>query len=230
MKSRTIGVAATATMCMSLTAAACASSGTSASSVPSHSPAAAGSGRPSAAGSGAPATAGSGAPATAGSGVAVKTGAFGAACAKVPATGMGSFSAMAAAPVATAASHNPLLSELADAVQAAGLTSTLNSARSITVFAPDNAAFAALGRGNLSTLMASRSDLIKVLQFHVVNGRQTPADLASGKHLTTLLGTTIVPSMSGGSYLVNNARVICGNVQTANATVYIINKVLVPLP
>ena len=143
---------------------------------------------------------------------------------------MGSFSAMAAVPVATAASHNPLLSELADAVQAAGLTSTLNSARSITVFAPDNAAFAALGRGNLSTLMASRSDLIKVLQFHVVNGRQTPADLASGKHLTTLLGTTIVPSMSGGSYLVNNARVICGNVQTANATVYIINKVLVPLP
>jgi uncharacterized surface protein with fasciclin (FAS1) repeats len=230
MKSRTIGVAATATICMSLTAAACASSGTSASSLPSHSPAAAGSGRPSAAGSGAPATAGSGAPAAAGSGVAVKTGAFGAACAKVPATGMGSFSAMAAAPVATAASHNPLLSELAEAVHAAGLTSTLNSARSITVFAPDNAAFAALGRGNLSTLMARRSDLIKVLQFHVVNGRQTPADLASGKHLTTLLGTTIVPSMSGGSYLVNNARVICGNVQTANATVYIINKVLVPLP
>ena len=137
---------------------------------------------------------------------------------------------MAAAPVATAASHNPLLSELGHAVRTARLTSTLNSARAITVFAPDNAAFAALGRGNLSALMASRSDLTKVLEFHVVNGRQTPADLASGKHLTTLLGTTIVPAKSGGIYQVNNAVVICGNVQTANATVYIINKVIVPVP
>jgi uncharacterized surface protein with fasciclin (FAS1) repeats len=222
VRSRTIGASATAAICMSLAAAACTSSSTPASSAPSHSPAAVGSARP-------PVT-GSGVPAATGPGVAVKTGAFGTACAKIPATGMGSFSAMAAAPVASAASHNPLLTELVHAVHTAGLTSTLNSARSITVFAPDNTAFAALGRGNLSTLLASRSDLIRVLESHLVNGRQTPADLASGKHLTTLLGTTIVPAKSAGIYRVNNASVICGDVQTANATVYIINKVLVPLP
>ena len=106
--------------------------------------------------------------------MAAKTGAFGGACAKIPATGKGSFSAMAAAPVATAASHNPLLSELVHAVHTAGLTSMLNSARAITVFAPDNDAFAALGPGNLSTLLASKSDLTKVLEFHVVNGRADP--------------------------------------------------------
>lgn len=143
---------------------------------------------------------------------------------------MGGFGGRAAAPVATAASRNPLLSDLVRAIRVAGLTRRLNSARAITVFAPDDAAFADLGSGNLTALMATKADLVKVLEYHVVNGRQTPADLASGKHLTTLGGTTIVPARSGTEYIVNNADVVCGNVQTANATVYIVNKVLVPRP
>ncbi len=86
------------------------------------------------------------------------------------------------------------------------------------------------GRGNLTTLTASKSDLAKVLEFHVVSGRKSPVDLASGQHLMTLGGTVIIPVKSASGYQVNNADIVCGNIQTANATVYIVNKVLVPRP
>jgi uncharacterized surface protein with fasciclin (FAS1) repeats len=135
---------------------------------------------------------------------------------------------MASAPVATAASHNPQLTDLAHAISAAGLTSSLNSAKAITVFAPDNAALKALGSGNVKTLMANRSDLVKVLQYHVVNARVTPAELATGKPLMTQLGLPVHPARSGHRYKINSAEVVCGNIQTSNATVYILNKVLIP--
>ncbi len=60
-------------------------------------------------------------------------------------------------------------------------------------------------------------------------GHVTVAQLAVGKPLTTLEGSTLKPSKMGAVYEVNTADVICGNVQTANATVYIINKVLTPM-
>jgi uncharacterized surface protein with fasciclin (FAS1) repeats len=69
-----------------------------------------------------------------------------------------------------------------------------------------------------------------VLKYHVVAGRHSPVGLASGKHLTTLLGTMIIPAKSRGKYRVNNAEVVCGNIQIANGTIYIVNKVLVPIP
>jgi uncharacterized surface protein with fasciclin (FAS1) repeats len=137
---------------------------------------------------------------------------------------------MASAPVATAVAHNPLLIELARAIRKAGLTGKLNSAAAITVFAPEDAAFTALGRGNLATLLADKADLTKTLKYQVVSGRQTPADLSTGKHLTTLLGTVIVPVKKRNDYRVNDAQVVCGNIQTTNATIYIVSKVLVPIP
>jgi uncharacterized surface protein with fasciclin (FAS1) repeats len=137
---------------------------------------------------------------------------------------------MAATPVVGAVGQTRLLTEITHAIKAVGLTGRLNSAKAITVFAPDDSAFGALGRGNLTTLLADKSDLIRVVEYHIVSGRQTPADLASGRHLTTLLGTVIIPAKSHGKYRVNNAQVVCGGIQTANATVYIVNKVLVPIP
>ena len=74
---------------------------------------------------------------------------FGAACSAVPAVGAGSFAGMAADPVATAASNNPVLSTLVTAVTAAGLGDTLNTAEDITVFAPTNDAFAAMDKATL---------------------------------------------------------------------------------
>ena len=153
---------------------------------------------------------------------------FGAGCAAVPKDGKGSFKGMATDPVATAASNNPLLSTLVGAVKSAGLVDTLNSAQDITVFAPVNDAFAKVDPATMKKAMGDPKGLLtKVLTNHVVPGKLTPADLA-GEH-KTLGGGTITVEGSGESFTVNgNAKVICGNVTTANATVYIIDDVLLP--
>ena len=152
---------------------------------------------------------------------------FGPGCAAVPADGAGSFSGMASDPVATAASNNPLLSTLVTAVGKAGLGETLNTAKDVTVFAPTNDAFAALDKATMDKAMADPKGLLTtVLTNHVVEGRIAP-DMLAGDH-KTLAGTTITVEGSGEDFTVGTAKVVCGNVQTANATVYIIDGVLLP--
>ncbi|MBD3784379.1 MAG: fasciclin domain-containing protein, partial [Micrococcales bacterium] len=154
---------------------------------------------------------------------------FGSACASVPTSGAGSFDGMAKDPVATAASNNPALKTLVAAVGKAGLGDTLNSAKDITVFAPTDDAFAALPKATLDAAMADPKGLLTtVLTNHVVEGRLSPDQLA-GEH-KTLSGKSINVMGSGEDFTVTpgDAKVVCGNVQTANATVYIIDKVLVP--
>jgi len=153
---------------------------------------------------------------------------FGSGCASVPKSGAGSFSGMSTAPVATAASANPVLSTLVTAVKQAGLVDTLNSAKDITVFAPANSAFAKIPAATLKTVLANKAELTKILTLHVASGRYTPAQLATGKPIKTLEGGTVTPAGSGTSFTVNGAHVVCGNVQTANATVYIIDTVMMP--
>lgn len=155
-------------------------------------------------------------------------GQFGAACSAVPASGPGSFQGMAQDPVATAASNNPVLSTLVSAVTKAGLGDTLNSAKDITVFAPDNDAFKKIPAATLNKVLADKATLTKILEYHVVGQRITPDQLASGS-FTTLEGGKITTSGSGQDYTIaGTAHVVCGNVQTANATVYIIDSVLMP--
>ncbi len=153
---------------------------------------------------------------------------FGAACAAVPATGAGSFDGMSTATVATAASNNPVLSTLVTAVTAAGLGDTLNSAAGITVFAPDNDAFKAMDQATLTKALADPKGLLTtVLTYHVIGQRLSPDQLA-GTH-KSLQGGDVTVTGSGTSFTVNGkAMVVCGNVQTANATVYIIDGVLLP--
>jgi len=154
---------------------------------------------------------------------------FGAGCAAVPtdSSNPGSFAAMAQQPVATAASGNPLLSTLVTAVKAAGLVDSLNTAPALTVFAPTNDAFAKIPAADLKTVLADKETLTKILTTHVVSGKLAPADLA-GTH-KTLQGGEITVTGSGEAFEVDGAAsVICGNVQTANATVYIIDSVLMP--
>ena len=153
---------------------------------------------------------------------------FGPGCASVPTSGSGSFTGMSTAPVASAASANPLLSTLVTAVKKANLVDTLNSAKNITVFAPDNSAFAKVPAATLNKVLGNKSELTSILTYHVASGRITPAELASGKPIKTLEGSTVTPSKMGSTYEVNGAHVVCGNVQTANATVYIISSVLMP--
>jgi uncharacterized surface protein with fasciclin (FAS1) repeats len=135
---------------------------------------------------------------------------------------------MSTAPVATAASANPALSTLVAAVKKAGLADTLNSAKNITVFAPDNAAFAKIPAATLNKVLADKAELTKILTYHVAGAPATPDQLSSGMAIKTLEGSTVKPAMSGGTYTVNGANVVCGNVHTANATVYIIDTVLMP--
>jgi uncharacterized surface protein with fasciclin (FAS1) repeats len=154
---------------------------------------------------------------------------FGAGCAAVPtdASNKGSFQSMAQVPVATAASGNPLLSTLVAAVKKAGLVDSLNSADGITVFAPTNDAFGKIPKAALDKVLADKKTLSSILTYHVVPGKLTPADLA-GSH-KTLQGGDLTVSGSGENFMVDGkASVVCGNVQTANATVYIIDSVLMP--
>jgi len=154
---------------------------------------------------------------------------FGPGCAAVPTdpANKGSFQAMAQVPVATAASGNPLLSTLVTAVKKAGLVDSLNSANGITVFAPTNDAFKKIPAGTLNKVLADKKTLTSILTYHVVGGKLTPAQLA-GTH-KTLQGGDLTVTGSGDAFKVNGAAsVVCGNVQTANANVYIIDSVLMP--
>jgi uncharacterized surface protein with fasciclin (FAS1) repeats len=134
---------------------------------------------------------------------------------------------MAQDPVATAASNNPVLSTLVAAVKAAGLVDTLNNAKGITVFAPDNDAFKKIPAATLKSVLANKAELTKILTYHVIAKTVTPADLASGD-FPTLEGGAVKTSGTGQDYKVNDANVVCGNVQTSNATVYIVDSVLMP--
>ncbi|MFJ3880872.1 fasciclin domain-containing protein [Streptomyces sp. NPDC090077] len=153
---------------------------------------------------------------------------FGAACAGVPKEGAGSFDGMAKDPVATAASNNPALSTLVAAVKQAGLVDTLNNAKDITVFAPTNDAFAKIPKADLDKVLADKEQLTKILTYHVVGQKLTPKQLENGSFETLQKGM-VTTKGSGEAYKVNaTSNVVCGNVKTANANVYIVDTVLMP--
>ena len=151
---------------------------------------------------------------------------FGPGCAGVPTSGEGSVEGMADDPVATAASNNPLLKTLVAAVTEAGLVDTLNSAEALTVFAPTDDAFAEIPKKDLNALLADKEALTTVLTHHVVAGQLSPEDVA-GEH-ETLAGDMITVEGSGEDFTAEGAAVVCGNVSTANATVYVVDQVLMP--
>lgn len=185
--------------------------------------------------SGSAASSSSSSPAASGtSGAPVAAGPFGPGCAGLPAAGEGSLAGMAAYPVATAAAHNPLLTALVQAVGAAHLAESLDSQPAITVLLPVNTAFEAVPADQLAALTADSAQLTAVLTHHVIQGRLTPDQLA-GTH-TTLNNDKVTIEGSGESFTVAGegtlthtpASVTCGNVPTANATVYLIDQVLAP--
>lgn len=147
-------------------------------------------------------------------------------------SGPGSVTGMSEDPVAVAASNNPLLTTLTAAVSGGlnpdvNLVDTLNSSE-FTVFAPVDDAFAKLPADTVETLKtpAGAETLKTILTYHVVAGRVAPQDIV-GTH-TTVQGSDVTVTGSGDDLKVNDASVICGGVVTANATVYLIDTVLVP--
>jgi len=157
---------------------------------------------------------------------------FGPACGAIPAEGPGSFAGMSTQPVAAAAGTNPALSSLVQAATTANLVDSLNSQRDVTVLAPVNSAFQALPPDRLTAIQGDVPQLTALLTHHVLTGRLAPADLAGTR--TTANNDTVfleagqqTLTIPGDQTLTGQpATVLCGNIQTANATVYIIDQVL----
>jgi uncharacterized surface protein with fasciclin (FAS1) repeats len=154
----------------------------------------------------------------------------GPACSSVPTDGEGSLEGMADDPAATAASNNPELSTLVEAVTQAGLVDTLNGEGPFTIFAPVNSAFAAIPAADLQAVLADKEQLTKILTLHVVQGEQLDSEaLAEVDSVPTANGAEIGIEASGDTVMVNGqAEVVCANIPTANATVHLIDSVLMP--
>ncbi|GIH62613.1 hypothetical protein Msi02_34300 [Microbispora siamensis] len=137
--------------------------------------------------------------------------------------------AMSGQPVATAIAGVPDLSKMASALSKADLAQYLDSTKDITVFVPVNEAFGKLPKFELDRMFSDDKDWERqVLAYHVVEGRKTRNDLTNAK-LTTKEGRELTTRLSGQDLIVgNDAKVLCGEIQTANATVYLIDKVLIP--
>jgi uncharacterized surface protein with fasciclin (FAS1) repeats len=173
------------------------------------------------------------APAMTGAAAAPASDLIGSGCADYAAmhpNGPASVAGMAQDPVATAASNNPMLSTLTAALSGklnpnVNLVDTLNNGQ-YTVFAPTNAAFDKLPAATLDDLKTNTDKLKSILTFHVVQGQASPAKV-DGMH-KTLQGAEVNVAGMGNDLKVNDAGLVCGGVHTANATVYMIDTVLVP--
>jgi uncharacterized surface protein with fasciclin (FAS1) repeats len=154
-----------------------------------------------------------------------------AAYAKAVPAGAGSVGGMAADPVATAASNNPLLTTLVAAVSGkvnakVNLVNTLNSGE-FTVFAPVDSAFKKIDSKTMTTLTTDSALLTKILTYHVIAG-QLDASKIDGTHKTVEGGSVTVTGTGNNIKINGTSTVICGNVKTKNATVYLIDTVLTP--
>jgi uncharacterized surface protein with fasciclin (FAS1) repeats len=149
--------------------------------------------------------------------------------AQVP-TGPGSVGELATVPVATAAANSPVLTTLAAAVSGGlnpqvNLVDTLNGGQ-FTVFAPTNDAFAKIDPMTIEALKTDSALLTSILTYHVVPGQAAPAQVV-GTH-KTVQGADLTVTGGGDHLMVNNANVVCGGIATTNATVYLIDSVLLP--
>ena len=145
-------------------------------------------------------------------------------------SGPGSVAGMAQDPVATAASNNPMLTTLTSALSGklnpnVNLVDTLNNGQ-YTVFAPTNAAFDKLPAATIDKLKTDAPLLKSILTYHVVQGQLSPAKVDGTR--ATLQGANSTVTGQGNDLKVNDAGLVCGGVHTANATVYMIDTVLMP--
>jgi uncharacterized surface protein with fasciclin (FAS1) repeats len=133
-------------------------------------------------------------------------------------------------PVAVAASNNPMLTTLTKAISGqlnpqVNLVDTLNGGQ-FTVFAPTDDAFAKIDPATIEKLKTDAPLLTSILTYHVVPGQTAPTQVV-GTH-KTVQGADVTVTGMGNDIKVNDASVVCGGVQTANATVYMIDTVLMP--
>jgi uncharacterized surface protein with fasciclin (FAS1) repeats len=158
---------------------------------------------------------------------------YGPRCNDMPKSGPGSAEAMATQPAGTAISTTPLLTRLGIQLRLVGLDETLDKTDTqYTVFAPDAQAFTALSHlGDVSQVPGNPKDAFRaLLSYQVVPKRYAARDLATAGSVTTLEGAPLAVSGDGLNLTIGaqHARVLCGNIPTLNATVFVIDQVLIP--
>jgi uncharacterized surface protein with fasciclin (FAS1) repeats len=138
--------------------------------------------------------------------------------------------AMAPGDIVAVASGNADFSTLVAAVKAAGLVETLQGAGPFTVFAPTNAAFAALPAGLVDKLLlpANKAVLVQILTYHVVGAKVMAADVKAGD-ATSVEGSPIAITIEGGTVMLNgSAKVVATDVAASNGVIHVIDQVILP--
>lgn len=127
---------------------------------------------------------------------------------------------------ASAGQFNTLIA----AAQAADLVDTLKSPGPLTVFAPTDAAFAALPAGTVENLLKpeNKDQLVKVLTYHVVSGKVMAEDVVKLSSATTVEGSDVAIDASGGTVKINDAQVVQADVPASNGVIHVIDKVILP--
>lgn len=119
---------------------------------------------------------------------------------------------------------------LVAAVSAAGLVQTLNGVGPFTIFAPTNAAFAALPDGTVETLLLpeNKDQLSGILTYHVVAGNVMAADLSDGQVVPTVNGQNLTVSIAEGKVMINGATVTAADLAGSNGVIHVVDTVLLP--
>lgn len=118
---------------------------------------------------------------------------------------------------------------LVAAVQAAGLVDTLKGEGPFTVFAPTDAAFAALPEGTVDTLLKpeNKDQLVSILTYHVVPGAVMSSDLTEGMTAATVQGANVTFTLDGGAK-VNSANITTADIAASNGVIHVIDTVIMP--
>jgi hypothetical protein len=128
--------------------------------------------------------------------------------------------------ISNSAVHNTLET----AINSAGLASTLDGTGTFTVFAPTDAAFAAVPQSTLDALLADPSGLLTdVLLHHVVGSVAYSSTLTNGQQVPTLYGDNLTVTIAGPTVSIDNAVVAVADILANNGVVHVINAVLVPI-
>jgi transforming growth factor-beta-induced protein len=130
--------------------------------------------------------------------------------------------------IAEVAVEDGRFTTLVAALDAAGLVETLSGEGAFTVFAPIDEAFAALPEGTVEGLLADIPALTDVLLYHVVDGVVLAADAAELDAAATLQGEPVEISSELGELMINGAKVVIRNIETANGVIHVIDAVLIP--
>lgn len=119
---------------------------------------------------------------------------------------------------------------LVAAVTAAGLVETLSGTGPFTIFAPTNAAFAALPKGTVEGLLKpeSKDKLTSILTYHVVAGNVMAGQLTDGQKVKTLNGQELTVAIKGGVVTINGTKVVAADLAGSNGVIHVVDGVILP--